>query len=82
MVVVKQVAEACESCCMSDEEEKTAILEALPSEHAEGFLANPTAHKPLPKPSIEEQKAAVLAALDNEEHKKQFSENCESQLCC
>jgi histidinol dehydrogenase len=76
----KEIAAACESPLMSDEEEAATILEALSPEHAEAFKQNPTAHKSAPKSSLEEQKAAVLDALDSDEHKKQFEENWQSQL--
>jgi hypothetical protein len=76
----KEIAAASESPLLTDEQEIAAILEALPAEHADAFKQNPTAHKAAAKPSIEEQKAAVLDALESDEHKKQFEENWESQL--
>ena len=76
----KEIAAACETPLMTDEEETAAILEALPAEHAEAYKQNPTSHKAAAKPSIEEQKAAVLDALESDEHKKQFEANWQSQL--
>lgn len=76
----QQIQQACEAPVMSDEEANAAIIKALPEERASAFKENPTTFRAEPKPSLEEQKQAVLNALDNDEHKQQFEANWESQL--
>lgn len=76
----KEMESASAAVLLTDDEEAEAILEALPDEHMQAFKDNPTAHKCEAKPSIEEQKQAVLEMLDDDEHIKAFEENFESQL--
>ena len=76
----QQIQKACELPVMSDDEANAAIIQALPDERAAEFKQNPTAFRADPNPTLEEQKAAVLDALESDEHKQQFEANWESQL--
>lgn len=76
----QQIQEACETQVISDDEAHAAIVEALPKECAAAFKENPTAFRAAPNPTLEEQKQAVLNALDSDELKQQFEKNWESQL--
>ncbi len=79
----KQCQDACETPAMTDDEVVKAITEGLPSdtEIAKEFEKNPVIEKGAAAPSLDEQKAAVIAELgDNEELKKDFEANADQQL--